>query len=323
MQTDRAKAAVHPDLAAILAEFAARGLVTPDPAVAGIAEARRVNEAYFQAIGEPRAEVAEVSVVTARTTDGHDAEVKVALPQAMRPGAPALLYCHGGGYTFGDITTHDHVIRAFAAATGMAVFGLHYRRTPEHAFPKALDDAVAAVSAMRSPEWTARFGHDPAKLFIVGDSAGAHLALTTMLALKKRGRPQVQGAALIYGMYARRFDTWSHHTYGDGSQGLSSQKMRWFWDQLMGPEDSTDDILKEPLDASLSGLPRLALFAAEVDCLLDDTLDFRENCKRQDHPHSFDLFRGMPHGFMHLSSVYAGTREALAVVAGRLKAMAA
>jgi acetyl esterase len=156
-------------------------------------------------------------------------------------------------------------------------------------------------------------------IFALGDSAGAHLAMTLLLALREKSLPQVQGAALIYGMYARRFDTWSHHTYGDGSFGLSSDKMRWFWDKLVPTVSGANTSITDMLDVSLETLPPLALFAAECDCLLEDTLDLRESCKRQDHVHSFDLFRGATHGFMHLCSVYEGTRTAMAVVAGRLK----
>ncbi len=320
-QTNRTKATLDPALVTRLVEFAAQGLVTPDPAVVGISEARRVNELYFRAISEPKVAVRSMTVVQARAADGQGVPVKVAVPLNAAKNAPALLYCHGGGYAFGDINTHDTVIRAYADAFGMPVFGVDYRRTPEHAFPAALEDSLAAVAAMRGAEWVRQFGHDPERILIIGDSAGAHLALTTLLALKQRGLPQLAGAGLMYGMYARRFDTWSHHTYGDGSVGLSSDKMCWFWDRLVGSADSAGDILKEPLDADLTGLPPLALLAAEVDCLLDDTLDLVESCKRQGHRHSFDLVRNVPHGFMHFSSVYEVTRQSMAMLAGRMRGM--
>ncbi len=324
MQTERSKAALDPMLVSILKDLAARGLLTPDPAVTGVAEARRINALYFKAISEPQVTVRSISIVQAQSADGYGVPVKVAVPLNATKDAPALIYCHGGGYAFGNISTHDGVIRAYASAFGMPVFGIDYRRTPEHAYPKALEDSLATVAAIRSAAWAAQFGHDPGQVFIIGDSAGAHLALTTMLALRERGLPQLAGAGLMYGMYARRFDTWSHHTYGDGSVGLSSERMRWFWDQLMGPQLGADDRfaddwLKEPLDADLHGLPPLALLAAEVDCLLDDTLDLVESCKRQGHRHSFDLVRNVPHGFMQFSSVYEVTRASMSRLAERMQ----
>ena len=317
----RNKALVSPDLAGILAELAARGLGTPDPALNSIAVARAGNEAYFKAIAEPRVEVHSVSVMAAVASDGFHVPVKVVVPLGVKTNAPAMLYCHGGGYAFGDINTHDHVMRALATATGLVVCGVDYRRTPEVTFPVPLEDALAALQAMRDRPWANQFHYNPGKIVIAGDSAGAHLCLALMLVLRERGLPQVQGAALIYGMYARRYDSWSHHAYGDGSFGLSSEKMRWFWDQLI-PERPFDDAqFAESIDAYLAGLPPLALFAAECDCLLDDTLSFLETCKRQNHPHSFDLFKGATHGFMQLSSVYQGTRDAMALVARRLTAL--
>jgi acetyl esterase len=323
METGRQKATVDPDLATVLASLAARGLGTPEPAEVGIAEARRRNEAYFRAISEGAPQDSRLEVMQLVAQDGGTSEVAVVTPAGGLAGAPALLYCHGGGYAFGDLDTHAHISRWLAELTGMTVFGLHYRRTPEHAYPAQVLDALAATAAIRGPEWQARFGHDPARVMLFGDSAGAHLCLSLMLALKMRNLPQAKGAALAYGMYARRFDTWSHHTYGDGSHGLSTFRMRWFWDQLMAGKPPDGDMVAEPLLAELTGLPPLALFGAECDCLLDDTLDFRENARRSDHPHTFHLFRGALHGFLHLPNLHAGSKDALMLIAGRLKALSA
>ncbi|MGL4637058.1 MAG: alpha/beta hydrolase [Beijerinckiaceae bacterium] len=318
-QTDRVKATIWPEISAFLADLTARGLATPEPAVVGIEEARRRNLAYFEAIAAPRAEVKAVSVETLSALQGHELTVKVAVPHGAKAGCAAMLYCHGGGYAFGDLETHDHVIRHLAATTGMVVFGVHYRRTPEHAYPAQIEDTLTTYAAMRGAQWQKKFGIDPDRIAFVGDSAGAHLCMGAMLTLRALGLPQPKAAGLIYGMYARRFDTWSHHAYGDGSYGLSSDRMRWFWDQLMQGRGDSYDPIAEPLNADLSGLPPLALFGAECDCLLEDTLDFRENCKRQDHPHTMDLLKGMPHAVIHLCSVQDAAREAMNLLSSRLQ----
>ena len=324
-QMDRTKAERDPAVVAILDRLAAQGLSQLDPAVHGVDKARAVNVAYFAAIAEPRAEVASVEIVTVSSGDGVDVPVKVVLPLDMKPGTPPVFYCHGGGYTFGDLDTHDHVMRAIAAVMRKPVFGVHYRRTPEHAFPAALKDALSVAGALYSPGWIKRFGHDPSRIIGIGDSAGAHLVLTTMIALRDRGLPQFAAAGLFYGMYARREDSWSHHAYGDGSVGLSTERMRWFWEKLVGPRPTSGvpDPLHEPLDADLAGLPPLAFVAAEVDCLLDDTLDLIESAKRQGHRHSFDLVRGVPHGFLHLVNIHPPARAALEKLAAQLEAMLA
>ncbi|MGL4240702.1 MAG: alpha/beta hydrolase [Beijerinckiaceae bacterium] len=308
--TARQRAEVDPDLAALMKDLAARGLGTPEPAEVGIAEARRRNVAYFSAIAgnAPDPSRAETIEVTGET--GGSIPVRVVHPAATSADAPALLYLHGGGYAFGDLDTHDHVFKWLAEATGMVVFGAHYRRTPEHAYPAQIHDALAALSAIRGTDWAGRFGHDPDRVVLFGDSAGAHLCMGLMLTLRDRLVPQPSGAVLAYGMYARRFDTWSHQTYGDGSYGLSSFRMSWFWDQLLAGRGREPDPVAEPLLADPQGLPPLALYAAECDCLLDDTLDMVRRLEDARHPHAFHLFPGALHGFLHLPGVYAGARAA-------------
>jgi acetyl esterase len=318
----RTPAAISPDLASVLKDLAGRGLVTPEPAEVGITESRMRNVAYFRAIQGGAPEPARVETVEITGETGATIPCKVVIPQGVATEAPALLYLHGGGYAFGDLETHDHIFRWLAQATGMIVFGLHYRRTPESAYPAQIHDSVAAMAAIRGTEWSARFGHDPRRVVLFGDSAGAHLCMGLMLTLKARGLPQPVAAGLAYGMYARRFDTWSHLTYGDGSFGLSSFRMRWFWDQLMAGHPGGPDSIAEPLHADLSGLPPLALYASECDCLLDDTLELERMATRVGHPHRFHLFKGMPHAFLHLPGVYAGSGEALALIGRDLRDLA-
>jgi acetyl esterase len=319
---NRQRVTVAPELAQVLKGLADRGLGTPEPAEVGIAEARRRNLAYFAGISAGAPHPARIETVDITGETGATVPVRAVIPSGAAPGAPALLYLHGGGYAFGDLDTHDHIFRWLAQATGMTVFGLHYRRTPEHPYPAQIHDALAAVSAVRSADWASRFGHDPGRLVFFGDSAGAHLGMSLMLTLKARGLPQPVAAGLAYGMYARRFDTWSHRTYGDGSFGLSSFRMRWFWDQLMAGHPGGRDDIAEQLQADISGLPPLALYGAECDCLLDDTLEFARKAGMTGHPHRFHLFRGMTHGFLHLPGVYGGTRDALALIARDLKDLA-
>ncbi|MGL5116015.1 MAG: alpha/beta hydrolase, partial [Beijerinckiaceae bacterium] len=156
--TEITRKSVEPVLAAIRADLAARDLITPDPATVDIATARAANRRYFAAIAEPRVDVARLELATSVAVDGVHTDLKIAVPHGAVSNGPAVLYCHGGGYTFGDLDTHDHVIRAFAAACGMPVIGVHYRRTPEHPWPAALDDALGAMAALREGGLAQRFG---------------------------------------------------------------------------------------------------------------------------------------------------------------------
>jgi acetyl esterase len=315
--------AVEPAMAAIRADLAARDLITPDPATVDIATARAANRRYFAAIAEPRVDVARLELAVSRAVDGAETPLKIAVPHGAKPDGPAVLYFHGGGYAFGDLDTHDHVIRAFAAGCGMPVVGVHYRRTPEHPWPAALGDAMGAIAAMRDGGLSDRFGFDQSRVLLLGDSAGAHLCFSLMLALRAAGLPQPLGAALLYGMYARRSDSLSHRTYGDGSEGLSTARMDWFWSKLFPEHDPAFAPFENMLAIDPAGLAPLALFAAECDCLLSDTLDLADALALRGHPHTFRLFEAMPHGFIQMSSLHDGTRKAVEAVGTRLREFAA
>ena len=95
-----------------------------------------------------------------------------------------MLYLHGGAFVAGSKRTHRRVTAALARRRFCRVFALNYRLAPEHSFPAAINDALAAVADLQSPL------HEPSKLILAGDSAGGGLVLATMLALRDRRLPQ-------------------------------------------------------------------------------------------------------------------------------------
>jgi len=99
--------------------------------------------------------------------------------------APALLYFHGGGWVIGDLDTHDVVCRTLAASGELLVISVDYRLAPEHKFPAAVDDAIAAT------EWVAKsarsLGIDPARLMVGGDSAGGNLTAVSCIHARDAG----------------------------------------------------------------------------------------------------------------------------------------
>ena len=109
------------------------------------------------------------------------------------PPAPTAIFLHGGGWVLCDIDLYDGVARQIATRAGMRCLSVDYGLAPEHAFPAPVDDCVAAVC------WAAEQGRDLGinsdRLVIVGDSAGANLALATCLALRDAGKPILRGAA--------------------------------------------------------------------------------------------------------------------------------
>ncbi len=125
-----------------------------------------------------------------------------------------------------DLDSHDGVCRSWRSAPASRWSSLGYRLAPEHPFPAALEDCVAAV------RWLAAQGRDWGidRLVIAGDPAGANLSLATLLALRDAGEQPLRGAALVYGVFAPDHDTPSHLAYGgDNRYFLSTAEMEWFW----------------------------------------------------------------------------------------------
>jgi acetyl esterase len=307
---------IEPGLRAALARLSQLGLVTPDPALVGIAEARRVNEAYFGYLSEPMPDAALVEEITIASPAGRLA-LKLVFPDAGQPRG-VVAYFHGGGFAFASIHTHERLMRRLALASGCVVAGVDYRRTPEHAYPAALEDAEAAWSWLRGGG-NGRFG--PAAMAACGDSAGANLALALTLRLRDAGQPLPDALALAYGMYDRTMTSASHRRYGDGRYGLSSARLEWFWNQYLARDAHAVDPRAVPALADVTGLPPVAAFVAERDCLADDTHALVGKLKIAGVPHSLDVFRDMTHGSLQLGALVPASEAALDLIGTRLAAL--
>jgi acetyl esterase len=222
---------------------------------------------------------------------------------------PLVVYLHGGGFVLCSLDTHDRVMRLLALDSGAAVIGVDYRLAPEHPFPAPLDDCVAAVRWIRAE--AAGLGVDPDRVVLAGDSAGANLALASLLDLRDAGEVDaIRGAALFYGCFWRRLDTPAHARFGNGSWRLGSAEMRWFWQHYLG-DPSASDPRAEPLHADLGGLPPLYLTAAALDPLYDDTLELDRRLEAAGVARRLDVYPGLVHGFMQMTPRCAAARAAV------------
>ena len=179
-----------------------------------------------------------------------------------------LLHIHGGGWALGAHDQQDFLLEAIAQRTGLAVVSVGYRLAPEHPYPAAPDDCEAA--ALWLIEHAQReFGTD--RLYIGGESAGAHLSVVTLLRLRDRHavRP-FRGAVLTYGAYDVNL-TPSARRWGTRNLVLSTPIVRQYADWFAAPE-LRDDPDVSPLHADLSHLPPAIFTIGTLDLLLDDSL---------------------------------------------------
>ena len=196
------------------------------------------------------------------SADGVPAEWSIA------PGSDAgrvLLYLHGGGFSVGSIVSHRAMVTETGRAARARTLAIDYRRTPEHAFPAALDDAIAAY------RWLLAQGVQPGRVAIGGDSAGGGLTIAVMTALRDRGLPMPACGWCIspwVDMEARG-DSFATKAAVDPmiSRDYILELAGWY---LGGTSPRTP--LAAPINADLSGLPPLLIQVGSAETLFDDAI---------------------------------------------------
>lgn len=242
-------------------------------------------------------------------------------PTAERSG-PALIYLHGGGYTFFSIDTHDRLMREYAARSGMTVLGLAYPLSPEAKFPAALHQIAAFVEWLA--ESGAEIGIDPARVAIGGDSAGGNLSLATALLLRDRGRPDLIKALLLNypGLSPNKSAEAVAQFGGDGAI-LSASEAEFFWGNYIGDAADHRNPLANTLLADPAGLPPALFIVAEIDLLAEQSAIMAERIRAEGGIAELKVYRGAVHGFVEAVSVSALAERAIADAADWLAALPA
>ena len=222
------------------------------------------------------------------------------LPAGAERPLPTLVFLHGGGFTIGDIGTYDAQCRTLCGGSGAAVLSVGYRLAPEHPFPAAADDAIAAT------EWALthadRLGGDAAAIAVGGDSAGGNLA--AVAAQARRGpEPGLAGQFLLYPVTDFTTERPSLDRNGEGLF-LTRDDMEWFLGNYMPDESGRDDPKASPLlAADLAGLPPAVVATAEYDPLLDDGEAYAEALAAAGVAVVHHRYEGLIHGFMALGAL--------------------
>ncbi len=298
--------------------------------------------ALFERIREPRPETrspAEARQIRRRLAavyagkpvavgNVEDLEIDAEVPLGARhyapsePGGPhpLLVYYHGGGFTYGDLETHDGVCRLLCRHSGAHVLAVNYRLAPEHPFPAAVDDARAAL------RWAyanaTRLGADPHRIGVGGDSAGGNLgAVVSQLAARDGGPPPVL-QLLIYP--ATDFTTRrpSRELFGEGFL-LTDSEMEWFETNYFGTaRTQASDPRASPLLADdLSGLAPALIVTAAFDPLRDEGEEYARALQDAGTPATLRRFPGFIHAFIGAAGVSQACRDAVVEIAGATRAL--
>jgi len=232
--------------------------------------------------------------------------------------SPCLVFFHGGGWVIGDLDSHDVVCRTIADEGQLMVVSVDYRLAPEHRFPSAVDDAIAAT------QWISKnassFGADPAQLFVGGDSAGGNLAAVVAINARTEG-PRLAGQVLIYP--ATDFSM-SHpsHSEPETSALLTHSVIRWFRDHYLNGADGIGDWRASPARVqNLSGLPPAFVLTAGADPLRDEGDEFAVRLGNAGVPVVYRTYPGQFHGFLTMGKLLPKAGEAMREIGSWLKAI--
>jgi acetyl esterase len=278
-------------------------------------EARAAYQAGADVLEVPKAALARVEDLHIPARDGHALPARLYAPSADA-GLPLLLYLHGGGFTIGNLATHDILCRELAHLAGCMVVSLDYRLAPEHRFPTAHNDAWDAL------QWLAQQGHtlgaDPARLAVGGDSAGGTLAAASAIHARDAGLPLAL-QLLIYPGCAPHQNTPSHATFARGLV-LEEPAISWFFGNYVQSRDEREDWRFAPLLApDVEGVAPAWVGLAECDPLVDEGIDYADKLRLAGVPVDLDIYRGVTHEFIKMGRAIPEARKAHADAARALR----
>jgi acetyl esterase len=283
---------LHPQIQKVLEVMATLDL-KPIEAMTSV-EARVQMEAMA---ASRKAEPLPVARIENRTIPGPAGQMPVRIYWPNAAGIrPAIVYYHGGGHVIGSLDSHDLVARNLCGGAEAVVVSVDYRMGPEHRFPAAVEDSVAAL------EWVhanaASIGADPDRLGVHGDSAGANLATVVAVIARDRGGPKLRLQSLVYPVADFRMGSESYTKYATGCGVLTADAMRWFRGHYLRTMDDAADWRASPLLApDLKGVAPAIVIAAECDVLHDEGAEYCERLKAAGVPVERHEYAGMIHAF--------------------------
>jgi acetyl esterase len=231
---------------------------------------------------------------------------------------PGLIYFHGGGFVAGSLETHDCIARALAQSGAARVASVDYRLAPEHRFPAALEDAVAAVRYISAH--AVEFGIDSARLGVCGDSAGATLAAATCRTLAGAGGPALRLQLLLCPILDYSRSTASKREFSRGyliDQATLDHDLRHYLPAGIEPSDPRVSPL---LAESVAGLPKTSIHTAEFDPVRDEGRNYFERLAQAGNEVSYTCHPGMIHLFYGLGAVIPYARTAFEQIGGEIRA---
>lgn len=279
-----------------------------------------MREQRAQASGRPAPSVSELRAGMEEMLSALPAVTGVGLEAVDAGGVPAewtradsgedtwgtLLYLHGGGYFQGSITTHRRLVASLCLAAGVRGLSVEYRLAPEHPFPAAVDDALAAYRWLTGPG-----GEDPSRVVVAGDSAGGGLTAALLVALRDAGGALPAGAYLMSPWTDLAATGESIKTRAEADPMIDPRDTKRITSYYV-PDGDVRNPLVSPLYADLSGLPPLLVHVGDAEVLLDDAVRFADRARVAGVPVELQVWPEAFHVFQMLAGLLPEADEAIA-----------
>jgi acetyl esterase/lipase len=266
------------------------------------------------------ADAAPSSIVTSRDvtaqTQCGPLGARIYTPAGPAPH-PVVLYFHGGGWATGSIDTDDASARGIALHAGAVVVSVNYRLAPEHRFPAAWEDALAAYQWVL--DCAASVDGDGSRVALAGEGAGGHLALATAMAARDAGLPLPRHVLAISPVAQTRTNTASY-LENALAKPLNRAMMVWCFEQLVPLREQLRDARLQLAQAELSGLPPVTLITARIDPLRSDAQKLQAALVRARVPVEWRDYEGVTNGFFGAAELVDKARQAQVHAGARLAA---
>ena len=305
---------LKPEIAAYLAERAATGL--PQVWQAPLAEIRESTKLHI-ALKQP---LLQIHSVDHRSINGPTSNLPIRIYRPSEEiNLPALVFFHGGGWVLNFLDIYEPALRKIAKNGNFVIIAVDYQKAPEHSYPAPLDDCYATLKWVI--ENAKDLGVDLAAIGVGGDSAGGNLASSVALKASDEQLISLAFQLLIYPCNDYQMNYPSATNYSQG-YGLTTQAMKWFWDQYLSKVEDQEDPYAVPVKAnSLRGVAPAILIAAEFDPLTDDVKNYYQKLIKDSVPAIYKEFAGQIHGFFNLSGVTDDAESLYSEIAKEINAV--
>lgn len=235
--------------------------------------------------------------------EGQKVTIHIVKPVGIKPGAPAFIFIHGGGWVLGDYPTHRRLVRDLVVESGAVAVFPDYTPSPEARYPVAIEQIYATT------KWVAHHGDEIGvngkNLAIVGNSVGGNMTAAVALMAKEKKEPAIKLQVMLWPVTDANFETGSYQSFGE-QRFLTRNMMMWFWDNYLPDTKRRKEIYASPLQATLGelkGLPPALIQTAENDVLRDEGEAYARKLDEAGVPVTLTRYGGLIHDYGLLNPI--------------------